>query len=316
MFLEVLSPARLMPLLRQVEEDLSATAGQWSVQPEVGLHDELVRAYGRAVLQWAGVSCSRSEADRVSARLAAIVDGFGFAGTAYVKAWAARSWADRWAARLVRDARAGRRAVPPQTPLSVLSASPLDDRTAGVELLNLLRPTVAVAWLGAFAGLRLAEHPEWCERLAGDSAARFAFAQEVRRTTPFVPALTGRVRESAEVCGVTVQPGDRMLLDVVGIDQDPQRWPDPERFDPERFLGALPGAFDLVPQGGGHPSGHRCPGESLTLCLLDVTLGVLARTPARIGPHRVDRSRIPTLPTAGVRVRPRHRSGDEVPVGA
>jgi fatty-acid peroxygenase len=38
--------------------------------------------------------------------------------------------------------------------------SPLDDRTAAVELLNLLRPTVAVAWFVALAAATIAEHPE------------------------------------------------------------------------------------------------------------------------------------------------------------
>jgi fatty-acid peroxygenase len=132
---------------------------------------------------------------------------------------------------------------------------------------------------------------------------RLAFAQEVRRTTPFVPALAGKVRQRAEVAGVVLRPGQRIVLDVVGVDHDPARWADPEEFRPERFLGVTPGAHDLVPQGGGHPRGHRCPGEPLTLCLLDVTSRVLAAVPYEVVSGAVDLHRMPTLPADGLRIR-------------
>jgi fatty-acid peroxygenase len=207
----------------------------------------------------------------------------------------------------VRNVRAGL-GVADGTALARLAATDLDDRTAGVELLNLLRPTVAVAWLGTFAAARLAEHPQWREQLRPQHGgeARLAFAQEVRRTTPFVPALAGKVRYRAEVAGVPVRPGQRVVLDVIGVDHDPARWADPQEFRPERFLGVTPGAYDLVPQGGGHPRGHRCPGESLALCLLDVTSRVLAEVPYDVVAGEVDPHRMPTLPGPGLRVRTRH----------
>ena len=62
-------------------------------------------------------------------------------------------------------------------------------------------------------------------------------------------------------------------------------------------------AFDLVPQGGGHPSGHRCPGESLTLRLLSETVGVLAAVDLEVSQDTADATRIPTLPRGIDRVR-------------
>ena len=56
--------------------------------------------------------------------------------------------------------------------------------------------------------------------------------------------------------------GRRVLLDVFGTLHDPAIWPDPERFDPDRFSGVEPDAYTLIPQGGGDvATGHRCPGE-------------------------------------------------------
>ena len=57
-----------------------------------------------------------------------------------------------------------------------------------------------------------------------------------------------------------------------------------------------PSAYELVPEGGGHPSGHRCPGESLALRLLSETVRVLAGLESHLEHARIDASRMPTLP--------------------
>jgi len=244
------------------------------------------------------------EAILLSRSLAAIVDGFGFAGTAYPRAWRERRRVDRWARDLVREARAGRVSVHAGTAFAeIVRHDELDARTAGIELVNILRPTVAVAWLGTFAGAALAAVPEWRHRLTlGDDARElYAFAQEVRRTTPFVPALAGRARSEREVDGVDIHRGNRVALDVVGINHDPAVWADPQTFRPDRLLIHEPGAFELVPQGGGQPSGHRCPGETIALGLLAETARVLATTEYDlVSPPAPDRTRIPTLPSDGL----------------
>jgi fatty-acid peroxygenase len=167
---------------------------------------------------------------------------------------------------------------------------------------------VAVGWLGAFAALYLDETPTWRDRLAtrevGD--AHVAFAQEVRRATPFAPVLAGKVKTAATHDGVPLRRGDRVVLDVWGTDQSAQVWGDPETFRPERFLEREPGLYDLIPQGGGPPTGHRCPGEPLAVAVLAETVRLLALSDRVVASgHEVDLTRIPTLPPGGTRVRPR-----------
>jgi fatty-acid peroxygenase len=305
LFLQGLTAGRTAPLAADAQARLSAAAKGWA-SSRVDVFDELVRVYGAAVIAWAGIEVGEEEAAAVSRRLATIVDGFGFAGPAYAAAWRDRLWADRWAKALVEAVRAGRVVAKEGTMLNRVAAQPtLDSRTAGVELLNVLCPTVAVAWLGVSASVRLTEHPDWRSRLAepDDERARLSFAQEVRRTTLFVPALAGRARARAEVCGLVVHPRDRVVLDVVGINHDPARWPEPEVFRPGRFLDLVPGAYDLVPQGGGAPQGHRCPGEDTALALLGATLRVMAGIDfAPVTRAPADGRRIPARPAGHGRI--------------
>lgn len=211
--------------------------------------------------------------------------------------------ANRWALGLVRNVRAGEVSTTPGSVLAKITDSELDSPTAAAELLNVLRPTVSVAWLGAFAAARLAENPGWRERLAsGNPIDGLVFAQEVCRTTPFAPFIVGRAIRDSEIGDQYVERGDAMVLDVVGIHHDPARWPDPITFAPERFINRPADGFELVSHGGGHLSGHRCPGESLTLRLLAATATTLAEVDYRVLDNGVDRTRIPTLPGGRTRL--------------
>lgn len=171
---------------------------------------------------------------------------------------------------------------------------------AAVELLNVLRPTVAVAWLGTFAVLALDQHPEWRDRMPGSAEA---FAHEVRRFYPFVPALTGIAARPFDHHGRRHARGTRLVLDVPGTNCDPALWAEPDQFRPERFEGWQPDAWSFVPQGGGYvDAGHRCPGEPATVALLAGTLRVLAGVGFEIRETGYDVARIPTAPHGGLRL--------------
>jgi fatty-acid peroxygenase len=305
MFLRILRPEEVDRFAGTAAARLDAAVAGWSPDREVVLFDELVQVYGHTVLEWAGTGCEGEEASAVSRDLAAIVDGFGGAGAAYPRAWAARRRVDRWAAEVLRQVDDGRLATPPGSAVDVVARSGLDRKVAAVELGNVVRPTVAVAWLGAFVALALVQHPEHGEVLLhGTDEQRTHFADEVRRLYPFVPVLAGRLERDVSWHDHEMRAGDAIVLDVRGSNLDGCTWSQPEGFVPERYHTNPPNEFQLLPQGGGYrEAGHRCPGEPLTIALLAETARRLAALPFTVRSTHYDASRIPTRPDDGVRLR-------------
>lgn len=302
--LDVVDREAVERLCTEVARRLDDAVAQWIArQGPVTLYDELVEVYGEAVLDWAGTGTRGDVARAVSWDLATIVDGFGIGGTAYPRAVVARVRAQRWALRVVRQARRGALEAPEGSPVAVLASTPrteLPDVVAATELLNIVRPTVAVAYFGAYAAQALSTRPDWRPDLAVGSPQHLrAFEHEIRRWYPFTPLLTGRLRRGYRWDGVFVPRGGWLVLDVLGTNRDPASWDDPEAFRPERFLDLEPTAFDYVPHGGGDPAaGHRCPGEPLAVAILAATLQRLAQLEYDVpdAARQVPLRRIPSLP--------------------
>jgi fatty-acid peroxygenase len=306
--LRIVDRAAVERLAHEVSRRLDEAAAGWPAEDTVRLFDELVRVYGGAVLRWAGTGAHGQEAHRISRDLATIVDGFGIGGSAYPRAWVARIRTTRWARCLVREVRDGVRHPEEGTPLARLAADrELPATVAGVELLNILRPTVAVAYFGAYAAQALDANPAWKDRLARGRATDLrAFEHELRRWYPFTPLLTGRLLREYEWRGNRFRRRSFMALDVLGTNRDPRSWPDADSFRPERFVDREPNAYEYVPQGGGDPAtGHRCPGEPLAVGILEVTLRALARLDFELPPEArtVPMRRIPSLPPHGLEIR-------------
>ncbi|WP_432577604.1 cytochrome P450 [Kineococcus arenarius] len=317
LFTTALAPERVDALVAAAAEEWERAVRRWPDRDRVVVFDEAVAVLGRAVLRWSGAGAGEATDTARAADLAAIVDGFGSAGPRFLRAVRARRRCERWAAQAVRDARAGRRPAPAGSALALVAehrdphGRPLDERTAAVELLNVLRPTVAVAWLVAQAAVALHGEPRWRHAVAAArtggpdaSGTAVAVAHEVRRRYPFVPALATRLRRDAEVAGHRLRAGDRIVLDVVGTHRDPGAWPAPEEFDPGRFEGAglCPASQGFVPQGGGDAStGHRCPGESATVRLLAQAVEVLCALELVVPPQdlRMPARPVPSRPASG-----------------
>jgi fatty-acid peroxygenase len=285
----------------------------WPDREHVVVFDEASRILTRGVCDWAGVPVTDAEVGPLAADLVALVDGFASPGGA--RHWRARRGRKRreeWLQGLIEDVRAGTATAPAGSALDVVAhhrdpdGELLEARVAAVELLNVLRPTVAVCWFVAFTAHALARWPEHRARLRdGDPDYAVAFVHEVRRFYPFAPLVGGRAVRELNWRGETIPADSLILLDLYGQNHDTQLWGDPYEFRPLRFVTQPPGQNDLVPQGGGNPhTGHRCPGEGITVALLAAIAPRLATLEYSVPPQDLTISlrRIPARPRSGIQI--------------
>lgn len=298
--LGALGPDDVAEFTRVLEESWSAvTSGAVAPRPGRELFDVLTEALGTAALEWTGVGAL--DAGARSRDLMRIVDGFGSIGPRHLRGRRARKRCEVWARAAVRHARSRTG----ETPLDRVARATGDDgellpvEVAAVELLNLARPLVAVAYFGAFVPVALRERPDWRARLGvgGDDESRLAFVHELRRHYPFVPLLAARTTRDLDWGGHHLRRGGRVLLHVVATNHDPRVWDEPWSFRPERFEGLEPGPYEFVPQGGGDlQHGHRCPGEPAVVEALRFLVEHTADLLDDGSPLTFDSTRMPTVP--------------------
>jgi cytochrome P450 len=181
--------------------------------------------------------------------------------------------------------------------------SPMSDAEIRDELLTLLvagHETTATAL--SWAMERLTRHPEKLERLrdevgAGEDAYLTATIQETLRLRPVIVIVIRKLTEPVELGGYELPAGARVVPSIHLIHRDPQIYPEPERFLPERFLDNPPGTYTWIPFGGGV---RRCLGAAFAQFEMAVVLRELVRryeiTPANPASERPYRRAITETP--------------------
>ncbi|MER5852772.1 cytochrome P450 [Streptomyces sp. NPDC002012] len=117
--------------------------------------------------------------------------------------------------------------------------------------------------------LTLLRNPDVLERLRGDFGLALPIVEELLRFEPPVQLLPQRTTlADIDICGVTIPKGASVWLVLASGNRDPQRFPDPDRFDPDRKDN----------QHLGFGSGiHNCFGAPLARLEAQLALTALAR---------------------------------------
>jgi fatty-acid peroxygenase len=285
-----------------------ASVAKWANEEEIVLFNQAKEILCQVACSWAGVPLDEQEISERAEDFYSMVDAFGAVGPRHWKGRRARTKTEKWITNLIEDARAGRYEAGKGTALhemafhKKLDGSQLEAHMAAIELINVLRPIVAIATFITFTALALHEHPEYKEKLATDRDMEM-FVQEVRRYYPFGPFLGARVRKAFTWKNFNFSEGLLVLLDMYGTNHDARLWEQPNEFRPERFKDWKGSLFDFIPQGGGDASkGHRCPGEGITVEVMKAGLKFLTREIKYEVPQQdlsFSLMRMPTLPESG-----------------
>jgi cytochrome P450 len=130
-----------------------------------------------------------------------------------------------------------------------------------------------------------------------------ATVKETLRLNPIVPFVGRMLKESTRIGGVSLPAGVVAAPCIHLAHRRPDVWPEPDRFEPERFLGRSPSPYTFLPFGGGV---RRCLGMAFALYEMKAVLAQMAARvelrPATNGPIRAVPRSITLVPSDGMPV--------------
>ncbi|WP_198943478.1 cytochrome P450 family protein [Actinokineospora bangkokensis] len=144
-------------LVARVERTWDGVAGVWTPGQPVTLFDEAARILTAAVFGWIGLPLRPEDIAPTAHDLAAMVDGFATPSPRHFQARAARARQEKRLGGVVKAIRDGSTQVPADSAVHAIAhhrdadGALLSPRVAAVEILNVVRPTVAIAYFATFA---------------------------------------------------------------------------------------------------------------------------------------------------------------------
>ena len=254
---------------------------------KVNVYEEATELLTKVGLRWAGIVDHPENIQKMADDMNKMIDSFSAIGSlygGYREAKKARARVEQFLEDQITAVRKGK--IHPEKGTALyefshwedMNGKPMDARLCAVDLMNVIRPLVAINKFVSFGVLALHEFPGERVRVAlneGDYA--YKFVQEVRRYYPFVPFLPGKAKENITFDGYKIQKDTMMLLDIYGTLHRDDLFSEPERFNPYRFDNWDGSPFDLIPQGGGdYYTNHRCAGEWMTIIIMEETMKFFA----------------------------------------
>ena len=310
LFMSLLAPEYEKQLIDLCVLNLERKAKEWEKKPSIKLFDESKKVLFLSVCEWTSVPYPKAKEKEILEDFGYMIYSFGRIGSYYRKGKRSRKCVEHWIEQLIEDVRTGKFVVDTSTPLYQMSmcrntkGELVNIKIAARELINLLRPIIAIATYITFVAVALYENPECKEKLKKeDSLYLEMFCQEVRRYYPFSPFVGAKVIKSFRWKQCVFKKNTLVLLDLYGMMHDEKLWKQPYRFNPDRFKDRKKCLYDLMPQGGGNiQKGHRCAGDILTLKVMMAFTDYLVNKIEYKVPKQdlcIPLNKIPTLPRSG-----------------
>ncbi|WP_438786952.1 cytochrome P450 [Enterococcus sp. DIV0756] len=283
-FMDLMTPKRMEEYHRILDKNLTQKLDQQ--QGEFELFDLAKDVLFRSICEWAGIDLSqfsKKEVDQLAEYQISMISSAVTNPATHIKGIDNRKKSEKWAQSLIENARINPVAGKDDVALYAFAKAtdghgellPID--IAAVELLNVIRPTVALTVWIALMGHALFSRPDIYQRLHAEfDQLQDSFIQEMRRYYPFFPMLPAFAKKDVEVDGYLIPKDSWVVLDLYGTNHDNRTIETPEVFRISRYLGkekhiSYDEEYEMIAQGGGKfEAMHRCAGEWITLHTLRV----------------------------------------------
>jgi cytochrome P450 len=130
-----------------------------------------------------------------------------------------------------------------------------------------------------------------------------ATVHEGMRIRPVIPVIVRVVKRPWRLGDYVVPAETPVAISIVALHRRADVYPEPSRFQPERFINAKPGTYTWIPFGGGI---RRCLGASLAMAEQRIVLKAIAeRTDLRVagrGSEWPRQRNVTMIPSRGGRV--------------
>lgn len=161
LFMSLMTPERLRELKDITAKQWKFAVDSWQQKQKFELFHEAEKVMCRIACEWAGVPLFASELNQRTSDFSAMIDAFGAVGPRHWSGRTARNRSERWIRTIIDQVRNGERTPPEDTALYAmawhrdLNGNLLDLQVAAVELINILRPIVAIGRYITFGALAM-----------------------------------------------------------------------------------------------------------------------------------------------------------------
>ena len=283
-FMDLMTPERMDEYHKILDEKM--TEAFEAEQGTFELFGLARKVLFKAITEWAGINLddlTDEEINDLSKYQITMISTSFTSPVDHVKGVSDRKKSEEWAQELIKEAREN--PVPGKEDVALYAFAEATDlegellpvEVAAVELLNIIRPTLALTVWAALMGHALFSREDIYNELKGDfDRLQDSFIQELRRYYPFFPMLPAISLREVEVDGYIIPEDSWVVLDIYGTDHDPRHIENPETFKVDRYVEnarniSYEEEYAMIAQGGGDfRSMHRCAGEWITLHTLRV----------------------------------------------
>lgn len=282
-FMDLMTPDRMADYRKLLGKNLTNALNEQHGTFE--LYTLAKKVLFQTICTWSGINLGQlteQEIDALTDDQVAMFEGVNSASD-YLNGVIGRKKAEKWAQELLQEAR--EHPLDKDRNLALYAFATAKDtkdnllplETAAVELLNIIRPTVAITVWVALMGRILFNKTEVYQKLANNFVElQDSFIEELRRYYPFFPMIPATSIQDVEIDGYLIPKDSWVVLDIYGTNHDARSMENADSFKVDRFVGktkqiSYDEEYEMIAQGGGDfRQMHRCAGEWITLHTLRV----------------------------------------------